>query len=452
VIGRVSIALRSGGLVNRLADSGLVSRFARGAGWSMAAMGFTVAANFLGSILFARILGQKSYGAYGIVQTTMMTTVALSSQFGNAAVNRYVAEFRWTQKERAGRIIGLNVLGTTIISITLGCILAILSPFLARDLFHAPALLPALIIAAATVPLMNINGVNMAALAGFEVFRACARITLIGGIAYLATGAIGAMLWGVPGALLGWLGGLGVQLTISRRSLKTAAAANDVPVQYRGSWVESDSILRFNVPAMLAGLSPMLALWIGQILIVQRTDGFEDMALYSASYTLRSAVIVLPYVFYTVTMSVINSYHADRTQFRRVYWMNVIATMLVALAAAGFIAVFAPWILSIFGKDFRDGTPIVLILLCGAVLEATWVAVYQIIQARELIWTSFLLVTLPRDLSIAALAVYLVPHYGARGLAFAYAAGWMLALLVTIGIVMRAGVAPAAVAETSGAV
>jgi O-antigen/teichoic acid export membrane protein len=425
-------------------DKGLLARFARGASWNTAAMGFTVAANFIGGVVFARILGRTSFGAYGIVQNTMMTTVSLSSQFGNAAVNRYVAEFRWTQRDRAGRIIGLNVGGTAIISLTLGLILAAFSPTLATKVFRSPALLSALLIGAATVPLMNINGVNMAALAGFEAFSSCARITLLGGIAYVAVGAVGAQFYGVPGALAGWLGGLGVQCALSYRRLMQVAKESDVPVRYRGSWVESGTIARFNVPAMIAGFSPMGALWIGQMLIVRRVGGFADTALYSAAYTMRSAVILLPYVLYTVTMSVINSYHGDanRNTFRRVYWMNISATMLIAFAAAAFVAIFAPWILRIFGKDFVHGAPIVWILLCGAILEATWVAVYQVIQAREMLWRSLLLVTLPRDILIACLAVALVPKLGARGLAYSYVAGWALALVMTIAIVVRAGVEP----------
>jgi K+ transporter len=52
-------------------------------------------------------------------------------------------------------------------------------------------------------------------------------------------------------------------------------------------------------------------------------------------------------------------------------------------------------------------------------------------------------VAIPRDLLMIVLAVRLIPTFGARGLAAAYAVSWTLAFCVTAVLVFQIGVAPA---------
>jgi O-antigen/teichoic acid export membrane protein len=432
----VGTRLRSG--------EGLLGRFARGAQWNTLAVGFTVGASFLGSIIFARILGQKAFGAYGIVNTTLMTAVALSSQFGGGAVNRYVSQYRWNDKPRTGRIIGLNLIAAAALSLTLAVTLAVFSRPIAEHVMHAPHLASALLVASAIVPLMTINGVNLGALAGFEAFPTTAAIAGIGCVAYLAAGATGAWMFGIPGALLGSLTGYGMQTIVSYWMLTRVAKENGVRVTYHDVKIESASLLRFNLPAMLGAITPMTALALGQVLLVRRANGFNDMALYSASYTLRSGVVLLPYVLYAVTVSMINSYQAvgDTERQRRLFWLNVYTTVAMAVGVASVAALAAPFVLSAFGNAFVKGESILIILLVGAIFEATLAAVYQVIQARELLWQSLFFVVLPRDLTIGALSVLLVPAHGATGLAISYVAGWAVALTTTTLIVARAGIVP----------
>ena len=423
---------------------GLVSRFARGAQWNTVAVGFTVGTNVLGNILFARILGRHEYGAYGLVQSTLVTAVALSSQLGGAAAMRYVSQFRWNEKERAGRIIGLNILVSLALSGIVALGLIAFSPLLADRLFHASRLVPAILLGALIVPLMTVNAVNLGALAGFEDFAACARITGLGSIAYLIAGAAGAMTYGVPGAMLGGLTGLSVQCALSFYALRKTALANDIRVRFRGAMAEAGSLFRINIPSFFAGLTPMAAIWVGQIMLLSRTDSFGELALYNSSSTIRSGVVILPYVLYTVTSSLINAYHAqgDRDRFRRLFWLNIWSTVAVAVVIAVVCALAAPAILSAFGRDFARGRPILLILLAGAVMEATVASMHPILLAREMLWQSLFFISIPRDLTISVLAVLLVPAHGAQGLAVAYVGGWIVGLVSTIVIVRHAGVEP----------
>jgi O-antigen/teichoic acid export membrane protein len=52
-----------------------------------------------------------------------------------------------------------------------------------------------------------------------------------------------------------------------------------------------------------------------------------------------------------------------------------------------------------------------------------------LVYANEEMWWSLFLVTLPKDIAIGVGAFLLVPTMGAKGLAWAYVIGWLLALL-----------------------
>ena len=58
-------------------------------------------------------------------------------------------------------------------------------------------------------------------------------------------------------------------------------------------------------------------------------------------------------------------------------------------------------------------------------------------------WYGMSHVVLPRDLSMPALGVFLVPAFGAEGLALAYTGSRIIGLFATIIAVTRLGLSPA---------
>jgi O-antigen/teichoic acid export membrane protein len=63
----------------------------------------------------------------------------------------------------------------------------------------------------------------------------------------------------------------------------------------------------------------------------------------------------------------------------------------------------------------------------------------QLIWSREKIWLWFSLVAAPRDVMVIFVAYFLVPHYGALGLAASYALSKTFALVAALGINSKIG-------------
>jgi O-antigen/teichoic acid export membrane protein len=204
-------------------------------------------------------------------------------------------------------------------------------------------------------------------------------------------------------------------------------------------------LLHFALPGALAGLTTAPALWTSQAILARQPDGFAGLAIYMAAYNLMGIVLFLPGVANGVGMSLINSARGqgDAGQYRRVFWANLRVTLLVVAAGATGLLLLGRYGLAAYGTSFLPGTTVLWILLVGVVPESITMALYQVVQSREKMWYGMSHVVLPRDLSMPALGVFLVPALGAEGLALAYTGSRIIGLFATIIAVTRLGLSPA---------
>jgi O-antigen/teichoic acid export membrane protein len=157
-------------------------------------------------------------------------------------------------------------------------------------------------------------------------------------------------------------------------------------------------------------------------------------------------MMFLPGIVNSVGTSLLNNQRGAGAveRYRKVFWSNLAFAASFAAAGALFLFFAAGPFLSLFGKGFADGAPILRILIIGASIEVTCAAIYQIIQAHERMLFSLLFIAIPRDALIVIFALFFIPKYGARGLAIAYTLAWLVASVVYVTGAMRLGLHPAA--------
>jgi hypothetical protein len=157
-----------------------------------------------------------------------------------------------------------------------------------------------------------------------------------------------------------------------------------------------------------------------------------------------AAVLLLPNIANNVGMSLINHRKGggNSLEYRQIFLINLVATLAIVVAGAAAAALLGPELLHLFGKNFKNGYPTLLILLAATVPQGLAVALYQIIQSQAKMWLSFVAVAIPRDALIVIFAYLLIPTHGASGVALGYAAAWTVALLIIGGLVYRIGLEP----------
>src|SRR4029079_5591160 len=118
----------------------------------------------------------------------------------------------------------------------------------------------------------------------------------------------------------------------------------------------------------------------------------------------------------------------DDRRYRRVFWVNLAAMLAIVCLGAATIAILGRWLLLWFGPEFGSGYATLIILMAVTLPRSAATALYQVIQSRGRIWWSVGAVTIPGYGTLAVLAWFLTPAYGAVGLAWAHLGGWMVAL------------------------
>jgi len=181
----------------------LRARFALAAFWSLAgailSRGFLLAA----SIVCARLLGEAGFGALGMIQSTVGMFGVLAGLGLGLTSTKYVAEFRRSDPERAGRILGLSATAAFFAGLLMAAALILAAPLLSRTVLAAPSLVGPLALGAGLVFFGAINGAQTGALAGLEAFATIARVNLWSGILSFPLIVFGVWSGGIAGAIAG---------------------------------------------------------------------------------------------------------------------------------------------------------------------------------------------------------------------------------------------------------
>lgn len=426
------------------ATDDLRHRFQRGISWNVIGAVFIQGSAFLANIIIANLLGRAVFGEFGMIQSTVLTLSGIAQVATGITATKYIAEFRSTDKERAGRVLGFCALMTLITGGLATILLIAGAPWLAKYVVNAPHLSAGIMIAAGYVLFSVMNGYQVGALAGLEAFRAIAISGAVQGFLHLIFCGLATWLFGLEGSLAGLALSAMARWLVFGWAIRHEAARQGIVSRGNGLLSERRIFSSFALPAALAGLSSLPALWLASAFLVQQPDGYSEMGSYSAANNLRALVLFLPMLLNSVGMSLLNNQRGigNEGKYRSVFWFNIRVTTASALISALVVALCGSWLLRLFGKDFVDGYRVLLVLMLSTVPEALAVAAYQPLQSLGKMWLSFFAVALPRDLVLVVGAYGLIPAYGATGLASAYAIAWAVALLVIVALVGRIGLRP----------
>jgi O-antigen/teichoic acid export membrane protein len=411
--------------------------------WNTASVVFNQGSTFAANLIVANVLGRATFGAYAIVLSTVQAVVLLASLGMGSTATRYLSEFRGASPRRAGRILGYTMSVAAISAIAFALTLSIGSAWIASSVLKAPQLGGLLRIAGAAALFFALNNFLMGALAGLNRFSSLGRVNALAGLFYLVAAGLGAVEWGLKGAVVALATSGAVQLLLLYPSMRRAAASLGVTPEGSGLGPDRRIVRAWMVPSVIGGFTSTGALWALQAIMTRQTAGLSMVALYGAAYSLITVVLFLPNVANSVGMTFLNDLLGarDEHQYRSFFWHNLKVTLAVVVTGAVVVAVMGPLLLRMYGKSFSAGTLPLTILLAATVPESLTIALSQIVLARERIWRSILTINLPRDLGIVIAALIFVPRYGTTGAALAYLIGRVVGALATTFVVARLGLA-----------
>lgn len=414
------------------ADS-LRGRFARGAVWSLIGAVISQGSNLAASVITARLLGREQFGEYGMIQSTVGMLGVFAGLGLGVTATKYVAEFRSRDPERAGRIIGLGCAVAIVSGGLLALALFAYAPVLAAKTLNAPLLADQLRIASVLLFFNALNGAQTGALAGFEAFRAIARINLARGLVTFPITVAFVLLWRLPGAIWALAVTAAVTCLLSQLSLQQHCAALKIRPQFSSAWRERRVLWTFSTPAFLSGALVGPAIWAANTMLVNQPGGYAEMGVFSAAYQWRTALLFLPGLVGQVAVPMLASLQnaEGRRSARKVLVGSMLTNALCTVPALFVLLPCSRWIMAFYGPAFSTRGPVLEVSLLSAALLAVQTPIGNLITAFGRVWAGFLMNAGWAATLIVTAHFLLVLGWGAQALASAYLAAYLAHALWT---------------------
>ncbi len=399
----------------------LRARFSLGVIWSLAGAVISRGFSLVASIVCARFLGKTGFGELGMIQSTVGTFGTFAGLGLGLTATKYVAESRNRDAVKVGRILALSAVAAFLSGALMASLLAVTASSLSRTVLTDGGLVAPLAAASGLVFFGALNGAQTGALAGFEAFRTIAGVNVWAGFLSFPLVVVGVWRWGLDGAVWGLVAAMAVNWLFNNRALRRECRHSGIAYDLKRCHREWRMLYRFSLPAFLASVVVGPAMWICNMLLVHQPNGYSQLGLYAAADRWRLLVLFIPTSAFSMAVPVLSNLHGagDALGFSRVFRANLLLNSVLVLSIALPIVALSRWIMAMYGRPFRPGWPILVILAFSALPEAL-----NTILGHPLIVTGAMWWRCGFDVLLGALlvgtAAALIPRWGPIGLACAY--------------------------------
>jgi O-antigen/teichoic acid export membrane protein len=274
-------------------------------------------------------------------------------------------------------------------------------------------------------------GVQSAALAGFEEFRALARTSLVTGLLGFPATVGGAYYFGLHGAVWGAMLGSCLSVLLTFAALLTAARKFGISLRAKSPLREFRVLRDFSFPALMSSAMIIPINWVGMGLLARQPGGYSEIAAYSAADQWFAALLFLPNVVVTSVMPILSERiaAAQIPQARKLMFVAIKTNAIVVIPIAIVASVASPWLMSLYGSEFRLAWPVMVISLWAAVMAAIQWPMGVAVTASGRMW-AWCLLHLSWALVFLGSAYFLVA-FGGVGLAAAKCMAYACYALLT---------------------
>lgn len=383
------------------------------------------------SLAGAAVLGAEDFGRFAFLLVTGSVLGSLGVMGLGPLITREIAAAKETAEAKQVAAFGLKAAGALLVSFA--CAYVLLSPMLAKTSIPLLSSTEAALITAGWGALLGLNPIAIAVFVGYRRFDWVGRLTIfravvVGLLTVFAAQMFGTAIMAAAGALAGEAISLCVALAvISRARLAIGSLAN-------GWRLGGQRLAKRAMGAGAASVCIQLAMWLTQVWLLHRPDGFSENGGFMVATRL---VLVITFLPNAIAMALLPELSESSLGSLRRQQLKVRA-VLVAVAVGALVAILGivtipPFIGLVLGNDFRSyGDTAALMCIGGIVVAANNVLGSCAVadgRFRIWIWSDVALAVV-----VLVIGIWLVVPLGANGLALAHLAGYT----VSVGILATA--------------
>lgn len=413
----------------------LIRRMASAAGWSLCAAVLGRSCMLAVWVICGRMLAKGEFGGLTLVYSTINLLGSVGALGLGSTATRYVSELSYTDRAKAGRLLGTSY----VLSFASGILLAVAlvawaNPLASQTLGHAN-LGRVLQVGALLIPFCAVNAHQIGALAGLQAFRQMTTLSFWTGLFAVMVMPLGAHygLMGAVWALAAWriLVSFAYHIVLARECERQniRATLELRPEDRRVLW-------QFSLPALLTSLVFPASMWLCSVWLMRSLNGSSQLALYGAADRWHATMLFVPTAMFSAVTPMLCAMIGERNRngFRKVLYTNAAVCLVLAGVPAALFALAAPLAMRTFGPSYVAGASTLRLLCVASIPEVINGVVGQVVALRSM-WIRFGFDVLLA--SILLLGSYaLIPRFAAEGLAAAYAFSFSA---VAAGLLLYAG-------------
>jgi O-antigen/teichoic acid export membrane protein len=403
------------------------------------------------------MIGKEQYGQVGIIQNTVDMFSIVASLGLSFTATKYVAEFRNTQPERAGRIIALTSGTSWITGGLITLVIIAIAPWLAATTLHEPSMTSMLQVGAFLLFFGTWNSAQVGSLSGLEAFKARAGITAKSGMINFILIVLGVWYAGKMGVIAAAVLSAAVLSIQYSFVLRREARNAGVPLTWNGALKEFPLIVKFGIPAMLSTLVLAPVNWACNTMLVNQPGGYAELGIYNAAFQWNNAILFIPMMISSVSIPILSDLIGQKRwdQVGKLITTSV-KMQFIIIIPVGLLAFLSPWLMRLYGPGFSGGSAVMIITIWVALFSALYSPLWPMLYAAGK--AKAMLIMNVSCAGLFLLLTHLLIQHGARGLATAKLisnmvnCAWLFVLAyVTIrqGKLKAAAEAPPAVNTTS---
>jgi O-antigen/teichoic acid export membrane protein len=338
---------------------------------------FTVAASYLFKIYLARVLGAEALGVYALGMTAG-GLVSIAGVAGAAqTASRFVAAYLSSgQTRKLGRFLWFGAIALLVTNVVVGCLMVLARRLIAFRIYHTPALARYMHFFAAIMVLGALTTFLGHALAGYkDVARRTVITNFIGTPATMlfsvALLSLGLGLWGYLTAQV--LSALLMLVLLARAVWKLTPKTARHPTPERGtvrSPLFEPEVISFGAILIAMQALEFLSGQTDRIMLGIYLNA-REVGIYSVAASMVAFVGLflqsLNQIFAPTIAELYTKHEHDLLQ--RLYQTLTKWSFALTIPLALGIVIFATPLMGIFGRDFREGWPVLVIATVGQLVS-----------------------------------------------------------------------------------
>jgi O-antigen/teichoic acid export membrane protein len=419
-------------LILKFKQSSILRRIVIGSFWNALLNLYSKGISFIGTVIIIRLLGREAFGEFGMLNTTismfgMFTTFSISQ-----TATKYIAQFRDSDKEKAGRIIGLSFLFSASLGILVFIVVSIFADALAVKSLNAPHLTGFLKLMAIGLLFGAVNGAQNGIIAGFEAFKTNALIGILSGTILTGIKVLITYLYGFKGAVIGMTIEPVFTYLITFFVTRKIMHSYQVRVILKGALNESRILISYSLPSLLSGILVLPTTWYTMTILAKSGGGYNEVGAYNAANQWYNVLIFIPYILVSTFLPVFSEKLAknQKKEVNRIIKNAIFLISAIFILLSLIFLVFGEKITLIYGNEFK-GTGFLLAVAVFTLLpQSINIILGNLVAAMGKMWFGFFVNFIWCILFMGL--TYLFISKGALGLLIARLGALMVNLLLMI--------------------